>query len=639
MSLTRARRRRGAVVAVLALVLGGATACSSDDERQQALTAFLDGWKAGKPATNAFIKPDGSKIGTDAVTAELKELSGELAATPPALAVQGDPVETAGVFASTVQVTWKLPAGGTWAYPTTVRMREGDDAWQVIWEPAVLHPKVVAGDKLNVERVNPDRASLLDAAGEPIFEKRPVVAIGVEPQKIDDIDQLIKALTAAFKKVDVTLDGADLKKRVTAAKPDAFVSVVNLRKPFHDRISGQIDDLPGVATQTLTQMLSPERTFARALLGTVDEAFADDVKARPGIVRAGDLVGHGGLQGRYDDRLRGRAGEKVVVSRVAPDGTKSTEQLHSGEPQPGTPVKTTIDSRIQAAADKAVGAEPKRSALVVVNIKDGAVLAAANGPNGGTENLAFTAQVPPGSTFKMVSAYGLIDNGSVTADQSLDCPETITVDGAEFRNSHKLPAKQSFVKNFAVSCNTTFALLAPKLGADGLSAAAKNLGIGVPWQVGTDAFSGKVATGEGEAARAAAAFGQGTTAVSPLAMATATAALAGGRFHQPKVVLDPAPEGAAADGPELKAESVAQLKTLMRAVVADPEGTGSTLKSVPNGPVYGKTGTAEFKDGSKDTHAWFVGWQGDIAFAAFVETGGSGADAAVPIVDRFLRAR
>ena len=73
---------------------------------------------------------------------------------------------------------------------------------------------------------------------------------------------------------------------------------------------------------------------------------------------------------------------------------------------------------------------------------------------------------------------------------------------------------------------------------------------------------------------------------------------------------------------------------MMREVVTG--GTGTGLRRVPGGPVYGKTGTAEFASGSSDTHAWFIGWQGDIAFAVLVQKGGMGADAAVPIVRDFL---
>jgi cell division protein FtsI/penicillin-binding protein 2 len=77
---------------------------------------------------------------------------------------------------------------------------------------------------------------------------------------------------------------------------------------------------------------------------------------------------------------------------------------------------------------------------------------------------------------------------------------------------------------------------------------------------------------------------------------------------------------------------VNDLRAALRRVVTD--GTASALAGVPGGEVYGKTGTAEAGDVE---HAWFVGWQGDIAFAIFVEEGGSGSGTAVPLADSFLR--
>jgi cell division protein FtsI/penicillin-binding protein 2 len=74
----------------------------------------------------------------------------------------------------------------------------------------------------------------------------------------------------------------------------------------------------------------------------------------------------------------------------------------------------------------------------------------------------------------------------------------------------------------------------------------------------------------------------------------------------------------------------------MRAVVT--EGTGTALKGVPGGPVHGKTGTAEF--GTKDppdAHAWFTGYQGDVAFAVVVEGGGFGGRVAAPLAADFVR--
>ena len=89
------------------------------------------------------------------------------------------------------------------------------------------------------------------------------------------------------------------------------------------------------------------------------------------------------------------------------------------------------------------------------------------------------------------------------------------------------------------------------------------------------------------------------------------------------------------DGTALNANSVAALRTMMREAVT--AGTADALTDVPGNPVYGKTGTAEYDNNPANTHAWIIGWQGDIAFAVFVEKGGS-SSITLPIIKTFLRA-
>ena len=99
------------------------------------------------------------------------------------------------------------------------------------------------------------------------------------------------------------------------------------------------------------------------------------------------------------------------------------------------------------------------------------------------------------------------------------------------------------------------------------------------------------------------------------------ASVARGSYIEPALIRSPAVAGADRAPKPLDAKAAGQLRDLMRLVVTNGTAT-MPLKGVPGGPVYGKTGTAEYGSNTPpDTRAWFVGWQGDVAFAVLVEEG------------------
>jgi cell division protein FtsI/penicillin-binding protein 2 len=80
---------------------------------------------------------------------------------------------------------------------------------------------------------------------------------------------------------------------------------------------------------------------------------------------------------------------------------------------------------------------------------------------------------------------------------------------------------------------------------------------------------------------------------------------------------------------------IAGLRTMMAEVVASGTGMPAAVRGGPL--VYGKTGTAEFGTANPPTtHAWFIGYRGDVAFAVLVEGGGVGGQVAAPLAARFL---
>ncbi|MFG1925966.1 penicillin-binding transpeptidase domain-containing protein [Cryptosporangium sp. NPDC048952] len=617
---------KGRMVAVVigALVAGSLTACSGGNDPEPSVDAFLAGWRKGQFDKVGFVDPAGKSVPAADVTAQLKKVTAELPSAPSKLERAGDASVKDENATSTVKVTWTLPGGVTWSYDTSVRLRENDDTWNVVWEPALVHKQLTTGETLSVRREEAPRSGILDNAGSPIVRPRPIVTVLLDPAKVTDAAAAAKQLTAAFASIDTDVDLSDLPARLAKAKPGIAVDVVVLRQEAYDKIATRISAVTGVVVQKGTRDLAPTRQFARALLGSVSDATKEDLTAKPGVYAVGDHVGHGGLQAAFDQKLRGTPGVTVAI------GEKAT--VFTSQPKPGQTIRTTLDQRVQTAADAALDGITQQSALVAIRISDGSVVAAANGPDGGSFNAAFEAKVPPGSTFKMVSALGLLDQGAVKADDTVACPKHLAAGGRDFTNFDDFElGNVPFRVDFAQSCNTAFAALAPKLGPDGLADAGRMLGLEADYELGLPAFSGKVSTGGDAAERAAAAFGQGRTVVSPLSMASATAAVASGRWTPPSLVDKPA----TAPGPQLKPAAVEPLRAMMRQVVTD--GTATSLRDVPGAPVYGKTGTAEFDNNPDHAHAWWVGWQGDIAFAVFVESGGHSSSVSVPVAEKFLR--
>jgi cell division protein FtsI/penicillin-binding protein 2 len=633
--------RRSAFTLVIAMTLAAAAAgCSGESGPRPALDAFIKLWTQDKQDGVVLVDSSGASVTAATAGTELKHLAGDLVPGQAKLTPNGDPKADGDQATAPVTVEWTVAKGVVWKYETTIKLNRKDKTWRVIWTPADVHPQLQPGDTLSAHAVAAERGQILDNAGGGIVKPRPVVVVGIQPRLVTNLAALVAALDAAFKSVGVSVSLSDLPAQIAAAKPDAFVTVVTLRREAYDSIRSKIRDLPGTVFQEATLPLAPSRPFARALLGTVGEVTKEQMDKHPGTYVVGDQVGQSGLQGQFDATLRGTSGVKVLIS-----GRKDGDvELFSTQPVAGQSLKTTLDQRIQNAADAALAGQPNRSALVAVRVSDGAILAAANGPDGGEVNLAFTASVPPGSTFKMVTALGLLDKGAVGLDTVVNCPKTFSVDGRSFANASNFElGAVAFRVDFAKSCNTAFASLADKLDPDGLRKAGAAVGIGTAWNPGADAFTGSVPANASRVEAAAAAFGQGQTVVSPLAMAAATAAVARGSWQPAKLFTElppgaPAPSAGSttAAGAALNPASVTALRTLMREVVT--AGTATSIADVPGQPVYAKTGTAEFDNNPADTHAWTIGWRGDVAFAVFVEKGGSSSATALPIVERFLRA-
>jgi len=368
------------------------------------------------------------------------------------------------------------------------------------------------------------------------------------------------------------------------------------------------------------------RADVRALVGTVGPATTTQAKADPSL-RPGDPIGQSGLQAASDAALRGKPSGALTLVNSAGHPVATLARWAGRKP---VAVSSTLNPTMQAAAAKALANTGHPSALVAIDARTGAVLAASSTPAGYPR--ALLGRYPPGSTFKMVTLTAALMSGRTLATPT-SCTPTVTVNGYTLSNA----GGESFgsiplLRAFAVSCNTSFVNLAESLPAGTLSAAAALLGCNIghaPLPVPSYGCSYPAdATGT---AYASSAIGQGTVLTSPLAIAAIAAAADSGTWHQPHLT-----PGASPVSHPLPAAVAKGLRQAMRAVVTSGTATSANL---PGTPVFGKTGTAEHGTGKNPpTHAWFAAFRGNIAVAVLVEDAGFGATSAVPVATSFLSA-
>ena len=363
--------------------------------------------------------------------------------------------------------------------------------------------------------------------------------------------------------------------------------------------------------------------------GNVVAATAAQAKALGAPYHAGDMIGQGGIEQAYQARLAGRPS---LTIQIEGPGKRVDATAARFAAVPGRPVQTSLDMQVQMAASAAVSAArtSKPIDLVAIQPSTGKVLAVVERPGGFDRALA--GIFPPGSTFKVITASALAKAGMQPAS-TVQCPSKVTIGGRTFHNdNNEHLGTTSLQTAFAVSCNSTFAMLAyQRLGGTALASMATTFGFNSHANLGIPATLGKFTTPHQPVDVAADAFGQGTDLVNPLSQASVAAAIEDGNWRSPMLVTTPMPHHAGRSHP-ISPAILGTLRPMMRAVVTS--GTAAGVGFPPD--VYGKTGTAQYGTGTH-SHGWFIGYRGDLAFAVLVEGGGLGAGSAGPVANAFLR--
>ncbi len=330
-----------------------------------------------------------------------------------------------------------------------------------------------------------------------------------------------------------------------------------------------------------------------------------------------------GLERIYADRLTGSSGGRVQVVERGSD--RVVRVVKEFAPKPAAPVRTTLDLDVQRAGEQALAEVAGPAALVAIDSATGEVRAIVNHPLVGVP--AALRSEAPGSTFKVVVAAAALKNG-LTPDTVVDCPEQVVYGGKAFRNDEPLPFKMTFAQAFARSCNTAFLSIANGFPKGTATETAAQFGFGRGDLLPIGGEGGEVPPPSTTSEAYADIIGQGRVEASPLLLASMSAAVASGVWRQPHLVTGPSASNV------VTSRILPDLRRLMRGVVTT--GTAAAA-GLPVGTA-GKTGTAQYGTAEPlPTHAWFTGYQGDLAFCVYVQDGASGGRVAAPLAARFLR--
>ena len=618
-----------AVVVVIAAVLVVSPRGSSGDPAIAVVRTYLTSWSRADAAGMAAV--------TDHPPPDLSVRIATLATAAPGThgtftlrTIDGPQNARVARYHGHVDVAAFGPLDWDGALP----LRRAQAAWRVRWQPDDLYPGLAEGQRLGIHRTWAPRAPILAADDTPLIADADAVTIGIEPDRVKDLAEVERVLQTVL-----GTDPAAVAKLVGApgVKPTFFVPVRTVRAAAFTPLRPQLAPVPGVVFQRTTTRLGPKDGFAQPLVGTTGPVTAERLGQLGAPYRQGDTVGLSGLEAVYETVLAGTPAQDVVIE--ATDGTVVRSIVHRGGADPA-PVQVTLDSAIQQAADAALDGLAQPAALVAIDSATGAIRAVANRPGDGFDR-ALDGRYPPGSTFKVVTAAALLAAGK-SPDSVAPCPSQLTVGGLSFRNFEgEAPGAIPLHRAFAISCNTAFVGLASQLPPTAIGSAASSFGFGAPERLPIPTVGGAYPQPADAAEAAAAAIGQARVTASPLHMATVAATVASGQWRTPILVLQPAGQSAAqqpaspAPPPPLDPAVAGSLRALMKEVVSSGTGTAVTLAGVP---VAGKTGTAEFGSGNPpQTHAWFVGYRGGLAFAVLVEGGGVGGRVAAPIAAKFLR--
>lgn len=522
----------------------------------------------------------------------------------------------------------------------------------------------------------PQRGYIFDRNGELLVSNQPSYDVMAIPRNVKIFD------TAEF-------------SRILKISPEELISKLDKAKIYSPRLPSII--VPQLTKSEYAYFQEKMRKYEgfyiqkRSLrdyqthngsnvLGYIAEVNKKIIEDNPYYI-SGDLIGKQGVEGYYEEMLRGVKGVKYIQKdRFNRDIGAFKDGIYDTLPKKGKDVTLTIDASLQAYGEKLM--ENKWGGIVAIEPATGEILSLVTAPSydpallvGRKRSRNYTelyydtisrplydrglqAEYPPGSPFKTINALIALQEGVVDTQDKFYCSMGYVYGRGSKMGCHAHATPLDMIPGIAQSCNAYFANVyrriiekfpTPQEGVNTWANHLKSFGLGN--YLGSDLSTGrpgKIPTADYynqiydfptykwySTATISNAIGQGEVLMTPIQLANMTAAISNkGWFYTPHILKEI--EGLPIKDKEFTEKNYTTIEARHFVPVIEgmhqvyKNGTAASLQ-IPGIEIAGKTGTAEnyTKIGGKriqlTDHSIFIAFapvdNPKIAIAVFVENG------------------
>lgn len=474
-------------------------------------------------------------------------------------------------------------------------------AGRAIWLQAFSNDFLQRQGKIRVERnleIPANRGKIVDRTGTMLASSLPAKAVWVDPDDVQATPEQRRSLARLL-----NMDLRELERKLAEDK-----NYVYLKRQVDAQVAEQVSALgiPGVHLRNEYKRHYPEGETVAHVVGFTN---VED-------------IGQEGFELSQQQRLAGKPGTRRVVKDAL---GRIIEQIGSGrEPQDGTDLSLSIDTRIQFLAHNALRDavrehRAKAGAAVVIDVRTGEVLALSNWPTydpnnrmaltgAQLRNRVLTDTYEPGSTMKPFSVAMALEQGKVRPTSMIDTsPGKMTIGTATIGDAHTyglLSVEQVLQKSSNIGTVKMALQLPPQRMWEGFT----SLGFGQAPQLGfPGAVAGRVRPYKTwkPIEQATMSYGHGIS-VSLIQMARAYSVFARDGELIPLTLLR---HDAPAEGlPVFKPETAIAVRKMLE-MAAGPQGTAPQAQ-IPGYRVGGKTGTAHKQENGRYQNKYIASFVG-----------------------------